>query len=338
MSSDRPQVWYVSPSSSLGWAPVTALAHLVARLWQTEVTEIHPTKDYGKLRKLASMLPRRRGSAGPLLIIAAHPGDLLSLADVRVLLGRFSQVGAWIIDSFWDERIPRFARERRTIDRVWVTDAGLVDRYAQMMGVPCGWAPWGSDALAWPGSSGRDVDVLRLGRQPEAWARDDDNRAVLSAHGLSYQGSFPGNDDGLISQRLVVDQIARAKVVLASSNLASPAPYTHPTRDYITARFTDSVAGGALIAGSFPTAPGAELIPDAARVSIDVSSPQAGIEDIARAVAGWTSDTEATLRRHALSHLDWRHRIRDISAELDVTTPILERELADLLTAEAVAR
>ena len=254
MSPDRPQVWYVSPSSSLGWAPVTALAHLVARLWQTEVTEIHPTRDHTMWRKLASMAPRLRGSKPPLLIIAAHPGDLLSLADVRVLLGRFSQVGAWIIDSFWDERIPRFARERHTIDRVWVTDAELVDHYAETMRVPCGWAPWGSDALDWPGSAARDVDVLRLGRQPLAWDDDKANRHDLGAHGLTYQGRFPGADDGLVSQALVVEQVARAKVVLASSNLASPAGYTHPTRDYLTARFTDAVSGGAMIAGQFPTA------------------------------------------------------------------------------------
>lgn len=330
MNPDNPQVWYVSPSSSLGWGPVTALAHLVGRLWQTEVLEIHPARDYGKLRKLASLLPRRRGSAPPLLIIAAHPGDLLALADIRVLLGRFSLVGAWIIDSFWDERIPRFARERRTLDHVWVTDAEQVDHYAARMRVPCGWAPWGSDALDWPGSPGRDVDVLRLGRQPPAWDDDVANLAVLARLGLTYQGRFPGHGDGLVSQRLVVDQVARAKVVLASSNLASPAGYTHPTRDYLTARFTDAVTGGAMIAGQIPQAKAAALIPQMARVEIDVSQHAAGLGPISEAVAAWSPEIESKLRAHALAHLDWRHRIRDISAAMGVSTATLTAELQRL--------
>ncbi|MGA4507731.1 hypothetical protein ACQB6R_01700 [Propionibacteriaceae bacterium G1746] len=321
----------MTPASSGGWGPVTALAHLVARLWETTLVEIHPTRDYGVPTKLASMLPRLRGRRGPLLVIAAHPGDLLALADARVLLGRFDQVGAWVIDSFWDERIPRFARERRTIDRVWVTDAELVERYASAMRVPAGWAPWGSDALGWPGSSGRDVDVLRLGRQPQAWGDDDANRALFAERGLSYQGTFTGSQtDGLVNQREVVRQLSRAKVVLASSNLASPSDYTHPTRDYITARFTDAVTCGTRIAGQLPQVQAASLIPAAARVEIDVSSREAGINAIATAVAAWTEGASQRLHSHALAELDWRHRIREISEALDVTTPTLTAELAAL--------
>ena len=338
MNPDRPQVWYVSPASSLGWAPVTTLAHLVARLWETEVTAIHPTRDYTKLRKLASMLPRRRGSRPPLLIIAAHPGDLLSLADARILLGGFSQVGAWVIDSFWDERIPRFARERRTIDRIWVTDAELVERYATAMKVPCGWAPWGSDAIGWPAPTDRDIDVLRLGRQPRTWDDDAENEAMLAEAGLTYQGRFPGHEDGLVSQQLVVEMISRAKVVLASSNLASPAAYTHPTRDYLTARFTDAVTGGAMIAGQFPTAKAARLIPDLARVPIDISDHAAGAAPMIAAVASWSPKLSATLHAHAIVHLDWRHRIREISARLGVDTPTLQEELGQLDLAVAEAR
>ena len=143
-----PQVWCVTPSASGGWQPVVALAELVARIWETTPTFLHPPRNYTIGRKLLSTVPRLRGQRPPLLIIAAHPGDLLSLAEPRTLLGRFSQVGAWIIDSFWDERIPLFARMGFFIDHVWITDAELVDHYADVMKVPCGWAPWGSDALA----------------------------------------------------------------------------------------------------------------------------------------------------------------------------------------------
>ncbi|MGJ6980378.1 hypothetical protein ACSDQ9_07590 [Aestuariimicrobium soli] len=322
------------------------MAHLVARLWETELVEVHPTRDYGLVRKLASMAPRVRGPRGPLLVIAAHPGDLLALADARVLLGRVGQVGAWIIDSFWDERLPRFAREGSTIDRVWITDHELVDRYRDRTGIECGWAPWGSDALDWPGvrgsagpgSDGRDVDVLRLGRQPAAWADDDVNRALFEERGLTYQGTFVGSQtDGLANQREVVRQLSRTKVVLASGNLASPADYTHPTRDYLTGRFTDAVTCGALVAGSLPKVRAADLLPDEAKVEIDVSSRGAGLAAIEAAVASWSPDLERRLRHHALVHLDWRHRVRDISEALGVVTPTLTAELARLDHEVAVA-
>jgi len=339
MAPTSPQVWCVTPAAGDGWQPVMALAELVARLWETTPTFIHPSRDYSVARKLLSVVPRKRGNRPPLLIIAAHPGDLLSLAEPRALLGRFSQVGAWIIDSFWDERIPLFARMGHTIDRVWITDAELVDHYAEVMKVPCGWAPWGSDALAVHGlpTVERDIDVLAFGRQPTAWGDHATNLRELGELGLSYQGGFP-RVAGSANQQHVRDHLRRAKVVLASSNLASPAPYTHPTRDYITARFTDAVACGTIIAGHPPRCRAAELLPKAGMLAIDVSSREAGLSHVKAAADGWTAATADAIHASALAHLDWRHRIRHVSEGLGVTTPTLTSELAMLDDAIAAGR
>jgi hypothetical protein len=334
-----PQVLCVTPSASGGWQPVVALAELVARLWESTPTFLHPSRDYSVARKLLSVVPRARGKRPPLLIIAAHPGDLLSLADTQVLLGHFSQIGAWVIDSFWDERIPLFARLGRTIDRVWITDAELVDHYADVMKVPCGWAPWGSDALAVHGlpSAERDIDVLRLGRQPTAWEDDTKNQRFFADHRLTYEGRFPAAA-GANNQQQVRDHLLRAKVVLASSNLASPAPYTHPTREYITARFTDAVACGTLIAGQPPRCRAAELLPKAGLVAIDVTSREAGLSRLKAAVDGWSAATADSIHAHALTHLDWRHRVRHLAEDLGVTTPTMTSELAMLDDAIAEGR
>lgn len=332
MADGKPQVWCVTPAAAGGWGPITTLTRLIARLWQSEPRFIHPAKPYGTVTKLVSQLPRRRANYGPLLIVAAHPGDLLALARASTLLRGFSAVHAWIIDSFWHERIPLFARRTRTIDRVWITDYELVDYYADTMRVPCGWAPWGSDALALARLTPipRTVDVLRLGRQPAAWHDDDQNRAFLETSGLSYQGIFPSHPDGVVNHRAVLNQLRRARVALVSSNLASPADYTHATRDYITARFTDAVACGTLLAGQFPTCHAAQLIPQLARVQLDIRTREAGIAAIEAGIERWSLPLAAALQAHALRQLDWRHRIRNITREMQIDSPALQTELAEI--------
>ena len=46
--------------------------------------------------------------------------------------------------------------------------------------------------------------------------------------------------------------LSKTKFTLAFSNRVSPNPQTHPTREYITGRWTDSLAAGATVAGIPP--------------------------------------------------------------------------------------
>ncbi|WP_289231246.1 hypothetical protein [Barrientosiimonas endolithica] len=256
------------------------------------------------------------------------------MAEAPVLAGRFDRVGAWIIDSFWDELLPRFARHRNTFDRLWVTDGELADRYGAATGVPTGWLPWGTDALQAQQdhdlTANRPVDVLRLGRQPRAWDDDDSNRAALSRVGMSYQGRFPLATDGSTNQRTVHDQLRRAKVVLASSSLDSPSAYRHPTRDYLSARFTDAVANGTLIAGSSPRCRAADLLPSDALIPMDVSSLEVGLPALRAALETYDTGAPLRLSRHALRMLDWRHRIRIIADEFELNPATLDQELAQI--------
>lgn len=333
------EVWCVTPSASGGWAPITALAELTGRVWGSTPRFIHPTAPYGRVRKSLSLLPRRRRGGRSLLLIAAQPGDLLALARPEVLAGRFDQVGAWIIDSFWDERIPLFARRRPHFDALWVTDAELTDTYTRATGVRSGWLSWGTDALRAPTRAADSaVDVLRLGRQPAAWDDDRANRDALAEHGLSYQGRFPVLADAAASQAAVMRQLARSRAVLASSSLASPSDYSHPSRDYISARFTDAVACGTRIAGTRPRCRAADLIPPQAWIELPPAPPTEGARVLAAALASDDSGTAQTLRRSALEHLDWRHRLAVVTRDLDVDAPLLTTELAEidrLLSVEA---
>lgn len=328
----RTDVLCVTPSSSGGWGPVSSLAQLAARMWSTTPTFIHPRRDYGALRKAASMVPRRRGRARSLLIIAAHPGHLLSLAQPAVLAGSYDKVGAWIIDSFWDEWIPMFAKRRRFLDFLWITDGELLDTYSQATGLPVGWLPWGTDVLEALSSrpQPRTIDVLRLGRQPSGWDSDRENENLFAEAGLSYQGRFPHVPDGTADHRAVREHLQRAKLVLASSSLVSPTDYRHPERDYISARFTDAAAYGTLIAGQRPRCMAAQELADEIWVDIDPGSRSQSLRAIESAIVPYDAQRSSRVRRHAAANLDWRHRLARISEALDAPTEVIDDELRQL--------
>lgn len=323
----------VTPSSSAGWGPVTSMAELAGNLFDTSPRFWHPRQAYGRARKMSSLLPQARRGNDALLLIASHPGDLLALARLEIVLGRYARVAAWIFDSFWDDRLPLFARRNPRIDVLWVTDAEMVDTYRGATGLDVRWLPWGSDTLAAAAAAHDDqrvIDVLRLGRQPSAWSDDEANAALLRRNGLTYQGRFPDTGAGGSNQAAVRALLADAKVVLASSPLADPSDYTHPTRDYISARFTDAAAAGTTILGSPPRCVAADLLPDGLVVPMSVDERDAGMATIAEAVTGYTPRKADSWRRAAMRTLDWRHRFAEIALALDVEAPRLHAEMQRL--------
>lgn len=292
----------------------------------------HPARPYGRGRKAASLLPQRRQGERSLLLVASHPGDMLALANPAAILGRYSRVGVWIIDSFWDERIPLFARRRHGVDAVWITDGELCERYSTAMSMDVGWLPWGTDALAqWEQPPvDRVIDVLRLGRQPRSWDDDELNSTVLASAGLTYRGRFPDAGTGSANQAVVQRMLASSKVALASSPLASPGCYTHPTRDYISARFTDAAAAGTPVAGQPPRGLATGLLPRRLLVPMDISTRNAGLSTLREAVTRHDEELASELRREALKTLDWRHRFAVIAARLEVSALALNDDLARL--------
>ena len=211
---------------------------------------------------------------------------------------------AWIVDSFWTDRIAGIARHRPHFDRLFVTDPDLVDEWSALTGRPVDALPWGSDTLAVAADDGpRPVDLLRLGRQPEAW--DDDARTAREAqdHGLVFRGRPPSSPDPLQNQEAVRAALAQARLVLAFSNLVSPAPYTHPTRDYLTGRWTDALAAGCRVAGVAPRSAATLLWPEAT-LEVSPDSRADAWPVLAEAAAAWTPERAAEQRRRARRELD----------------------------------
>lgn len=316
-----------------GWGPVDELAELCLRLLPSAtLTTIDDRGDVHLLRKLAGAVPSPRRGGRVLLMIASSPAHLAHAARLRQWLPGYSYRAAWVIDSFWTERVARLAQGRGHFDHVFVTDGDLVPEWERLTGGPVSWLPWGSDCLALPAGLPvqRPTDVLRLGRQPAAW--DDDTRTVALAAdlGLVAEGRPRMERDSRANQRVVREALGRSKFVLAFSNRVSPAAYTHPSREYVTGRWTDALSAGATVAGVAP-APAHHILWPEATIEIDPDDPSRGLRQVAEAVAHWSPEVAERQRRLAARHLDWRWRIKRVLDTLGIDeSEALAAELAQV--------
>src|SRR4051795_9364264 len=98
------------------------------------------------------------------------------------------------------------------------------------------------------------------------------------------------HDDATANQTALMRRLAEVKFTLAFSNSVSPASYTHPTRQYLTGRWTDSLASGAVVAGILPDCDATdELLWPGATLDLGTTDRGLGIERLAAAVDSWTA-------------------------------------------------
>src|SRR4029078_5366555 len=124
----------------------------------------------------------------------------------------------------------------------------------------------------------------------------------------------------------------RARVSPATSPLAftkrfSPASYTHPSRQYLTGRWTDALASGSIVAGITPSceATDALLWPEAT-LDLGTVDRQEGIRRVVDAASRWTAEAPRENHRQALRRLDWRWRFRELAQAIGVESEPLDRE------------
>ncbi len=278
---------------------------------------------------LFPFLRRRQVAEKPdLLVIAARPRQLMMLSDLPDWRSGYNRIFGWIMDSFWTDRIPAEAI-RGKFDRLFITTLNDVDEYRRRTGVDTEFLGIGADALGIGRLANKDVDLLRLGRQPAAWDDDEANDRLLAEAGLSYRGRPPFHDDPVRNLTCNAAQIARARFVMAHTNLADQADYTHRDKEYMTCRWADALAGGAVVAGRAPQSDGAigALLWPGALVDVSPGDQATGLMQLRAAVAEWTPAQAAENRRLALLRLDWRWRLSRIASLLGHYCPQLETEL-----------
>jgi hypothetical protein len=317
----------------VGYHPVMHMVRLAEELFEANLFLYPQRQAPDTISKLNQLLPSRQGQ-DCCLVICASPPRLQSLLLVPNWRKRYRRVVAWVFDSFWVNEIPQIARGwSHHFDHIFVTEPEDVDEWGKKTGIPISWLPWGTDALRLGSSSSdRPIDLLRLGRQPQHWEDDEKTQMECSHRGIKFHGRPDFFEDARKNQRhLMKDVFARTKFSLSWSNRESPAPQTHPEREYMTARWTDALAAGATVAGIAPrTEAIKELFWPEALLELSGVGQEQGLEEIRLALQCWAPERAVINARHALQRLDWRWRYKVISDKLDYVSLALDNELKTL--------
>ena len=320
-----------------GWSPIHHLVALASRLLEAEVLTVRRNEP-SFLDRLSSILRgrshRARGQESCLLICAG-PADLVRLLSIDNWRGRFKFLAAWVIDSFWLDHIPTSTRLSKPFDHFFITSLEDVEQWRKITGVPTTWLPWGTDALKLGSAAPhRKWDVTRIGRQPPEWQDDASTALAASLLGISYRGRV--RSDGLTAlqnQELIMGVYGHSKYLMAFSNAANPERYTHHTRQYLTGRWVDALACGAVVAGICPRSPDVdELLWPGATLELGSVRRQEGLETIAGALRHWTPARAIRNNAMALKKLDWRWRLKTIADIFAVESITLRSELERLAT------
>jgi len=297
--------------------PITYMVRLCAELFGAELLVLKGPTSIGMLQKLLALFPRQRGSE-TCLVVSKAPWDLLIILQVQGWRHRFGQIAAWVIDGFWTDAIPRILRQARIFDQIFITTDEDVDVWRDITRCPITSIPWGSDVLRF-GTPGRDrsVDILRVGRQPPEWDNDAATSTAARARGLAFHGRPKAPSDPIENMRMLMERYGDTKFLLAFSNTVHNTPNAHPTHAYLTGRWSDGLAAGAIIAGVAPESPTANrLLWSGATLDLGGVTRDDGLEILAAAVASWRPEQAATNYHLALRRFDWRWRFDAIAAAL----------------------
>lgn len=323
-------VIYPHPGSK-GWAPVTSLVSLAARTLDGDVIAVDGSEWKSNAFKLRALLPRVKRGSRKALFICPYPAHLQNVLESRWLFGSYETVSAWVIDSFWTDRIPMVARHGGRFDHIYVTNPEDVEPWSSSVSAEVKCLPWGTDALAYfPATSGKINDLVRVGRQPDDW--DDDLRTleISKKTGVRFLGRPEFGSSDSSSQKILKTAMNASKVVLAFSNSVDRAYYTHQGREYLTGRWTDALSSGCVVAGRRPVCAAAEeLLWDGATLEIS-STLGAGMTEIKKFLDAWTPVHAIENQLRSLERLDWRHRLKVIADDLELRAPVLKSELVSI--------
>lgn len=314
---------------AVGWSPINHMVDLAVELFEAEVLRIQDQPSL--FRKLQAIVSAKRTptDGDTCLLICASPSDLLSLLMIEGWKTRFKFIAAWIIDSFWIDWIPTSISRARPFDHLFVTSEEDIPAWIEAMKTPTTWLPWGSDVLRLGGKDPeRAWDLTRVGRQPPEWEDDLVTEKACQELNLSFHGRLPEPSDVGRNQQMLMELYRQSKFLLAFSNTAAPAPYTHPSQEYVTARWVDALACGTVVAGIPPKGPSVDrLLWPGATLDLGTIRREDGLHAISEAVDHWRIEQAESNYRQSLKRLDWRWRFAEIAKVLQESPKPLNDEL-----------
>lgn len=316
-----------------GWMPINHMVDLACRLLNAQLCDLSTASLSRLTRMRTTLLAPPQGGVGGDIFILRNPAEMIKVLGHPAFQDKRAFRAIWIIDSFWTHNLVKPVRRLLSyFDVVGYTRQGDAEIYRHLCGDRAVFLGWGTDALDLGQDGGeRRWDILRVGRQPPAWDDDTRSEEVFSTHGLRFHGRPPYNADPASQHRnLMQNWYAHTKLLIAHSNLAAPAPYTHPTKEYITARWTDALACGAVVAGVQPAQDLTLIDWPGAILHFDNTDLEHSLGPILEALQAWTPQVSANNRLEALRRLDWRWRISKLADHLGCSTENLKREIQRL--------
>lgn len=314
--------------NGMGWQSITHMVNLAAEMFSADLTVFTKSRNRKTYLEKLSRIQKRGNRGDCCLLIVPSASYLDVFYEIKGWRSSFGFVAAWVIDSFWAERFPWYTRYLGHIDHYFVTNPEEVDAWAISTRTPVTCLPWGSDVLRLGSASPvRDIDLLRVGRQPPGWDDDESNVVECENHGVRYQGRPPLNLDDADNQKKLLAVYARSKLALSFSNIANPTAYTHPTRHYITARWCDSLAAGASVVGIHPQCEVIhKLFWEGALIELSTLDRDRGLAEIIDVLRAWNPSQVERNFYGALRNLDWRWRFKVIAKLFEINTPTLDLE------------
>lgn len=319
-------------NDSPGWAPITHLVNLCSKVFSANLNIVSNTGiSRYKLAKKWFSSPKH-GAGEHALFFAKSPAELQLFLSIPEFDQPFRSRSVWIIDSFWTEWCPSQALLNH-FDLVAYTqkyEAGFYEKRTKGRSIFLG---WGSDVLDLGSSNQmRDIDLLRVGRQPQIWDDDNLSAKICAQNNILFHGRPSYGENPMDQHKNLMSTYARSKIILAHSNLADPHKYTHPTKEYITGRWTDALASGATIAGVPPLQDTsiAEMFWPNALVKFNRLDFDSNIAQIKEVVDNWTPEVALYNYKQALKNLDWRWRLQLLANRLGISSPTLDAEIERL--------
>lgn len=314
-----------------GWSPINHMVNLAGELFGAEFLELnHPVNKWKQFESI--IWPRcKTPSSDTCLVICASPIDLPSPLQIKNWRKRFRCITAWVIDSFWTNWIPRLFQYSSLYDHIYITSSEDIPEWESKTKAHIHYLPWGSDVLQLgTGTGARPLDVLRVGRQPPEWDDDEITNQCCIAKNIHFSGRPPFGENPKKDQELLMETYGKTKYLLAFSNLSSPTPSTHPTKEYITGRWTDAIACGAIVAGISPKGKGDYILWEGATLELETTVRERGLDIISDALRNWTPNLAASNYLQALKGLDWRWRFKTIAETMGEKSTALNEELISL--------
>jgi len=313
-----------------GWAPISYMVQLAADLLGSDLI-ILDSSTPSFFQKLESFLVSRKNNASgdSVLLVCPTPSDMQLLLHFKGWHKRFHYVGAWIIDSFWTGWIPHFAKVKGFFDHIFVTTEEDIPDWQMITKSSVSWLPWGSDTLQLNRLQHKKIlDLVRVGRQPTEWDDNDATSRLCQQRKISFLGSPKMYQDPVKNQLSLMEIYTKTKFVLAFSNAVNPTDYTHPQREYLTARWVDSIASGAIVAGIVPNEPSvSRQLWHGATLDLKTVDASGGLNIIEDALFAWDEEQSTINIHNALKYLDWRWRFREIVKKYELKAPKLDTEL-----------